>query len=575
MNENPYNNISPQNEKMFISKSEKGMSRRTLLGGLAAASALALIGKPLVDSLTTEKDDDFSTENNSTEALTEEERLLLQQKLEEIANRIKPTEQQHNIERADTVAIGKTFKQQVESGDEINLNAETRRALYEHWQHEYRKGHINYKDGIVDGLTRMAPWFSEIQEIFAKYDIPPQYVYLAIAESHFNMDAVSDKAAVGPYQIIPKTARDYNLIMTSIYDERRDPIKSAELCARHLRDSYETFGHDWRLALMDYNGGYTNTYLKEIIEDELLLKEEDIQAQKDEDGSDLVFALPENGTLGHVAIKFNTTITRLKIINDIKDADVRNLKPGAKLLIPEGRTITFDNFNKWLENSINQAISDKITQQEHIIMPGEMLGTIAKQYDVDYHEIKKLNNLTSNTIIHGKKLKIPSPNSKNRLKIILNLVSSYKENINYPEKLLAINDIIKRDNLSQTLENSKKDYREMKVPKTRLATLQKYIIQRGDIFSDIIQAYKNRYPKYTAFNPNFAELIKEQNNISDEGEIRAGQKIKLELPISKPPTLSNIAKQYKYNIEQLTQLNPAVIDKDIQLHEQMLLRVPL
>ncbi len=472
-------------------------------------------------------------------------------------------------------SIGETFKQQIQSGDTITLNENTRHAIHKYWQHEYHTGGINYKEGIVAGLERMEPWITEIKEIFTNYEIPQEYIYLAIAESHFDMDAISHKAAVGPYQIIPKTALRYGLTVTNTYDERRDPIKSAKLCAKHLRDSYENFGNDWRLALMDYNGGYTNKYIEHIIDMEEQMRPDDIEKQRDTDDNVITFNLPKEKTLGYVANKFNTSITRLKKINDIKDEDVRKLSPGTKLIIPTKREITFDAFNRWLENEINQKIENEIMHRNYTVVHGDILGTIAKANDVDYQEIKKINNLTSDNITPNQKLKLPPPNPSKRVREILKLISSYHENINYPGKFFAINDIIEQENLSQILEGTKKKYKEMKIPKMEMATLHPYTVQKGNIFSNIVQFYKDRYPKYTALHPNLAQLIKEQNNISNEGKIRAGQKIKLSLSVNKSSTLSDIAQQYNYDINQLAQLNPAILDNNIPLTEFMTLRTPL
>ncbi|MEA3323052.1 MAG: transglycosylase SLT domain-containing protein, partial [Patescibacteria group bacterium] len=280
---NTFENISPEKgapQKRHSEKSPKKFTRRTLLRAATILAAGTLAKQiPISDN----KKDNFPTD---------EELARLDEKLEKIAQENKPTQRQQNIERSDIDSIGKTFTEQLEAGNTITLNKDTRSAIYTHWRYEYRTDSINYKDGIVAGLERMQPWITEIKETFTDHGVPQEYMYLAIAESHFDMQATSHKAAVGPYQIIEDTAHDYNLRIEDNYDERRDPIKSAQLCARYLKKKFEQFGGNdmsdnedaWRLALLSYNGGFVGKYDKHIIEQdskaEIALRNDEHVVQK-------------------------------------------------------------------------------------------------------------------------------------------------------------------------------------------------------------------------------------------------------------------------------------------------------
>lgn len=100
-------------------------------------------------------------------------------------------------------------------------------------------------------------YFPIIEEAFARYGIPLELKYLAIIESMLNPTATSRVGARGMWQFMYKTARGYGLYIDSYVDERLDVEKSVDAAARYLRDAYRVFG-DWSLAISSYNCGPGN-----------------------------------------------------------------------------------------------------------------------------------------------------------------------------------------------------------------------------------------------------------------------------------------------------------------------------
>lgn len=94
---------------------------------------------------------------------------------------------------------------------------------------------------------------ARIKPIFKEMGVPPALVWIAEVESSFDPEARSPAGAVGLFQLMPATARQYGL-RTWPFDQRLRTDPSARAAARYLDHLYGLF-KDWRLALAAYNAG--------------------------------------------------------------------------------------------------------------------------------------------------------------------------------------------------------------------------------------------------------------------------------------------------------------------------------
>ena len=84
--------------------------------------------------------------------------------------------------------------------------------------------------------------------------MPEDLLYLAMIESGFQPLARSSANAIGVWQFMGPTARDYGLRIDEYVDERRDPVRATDAALDYLEVLHRRFG-SWHLAAAGYNAG--------------------------------------------------------------------------------------------------------------------------------------------------------------------------------------------------------------------------------------------------------------------------------------------------------------------------------
>lgn len=103
-------------------------------------------------------------------------------------------------------------------------------------------------------FKRANRYFPVIEPILEANGVPDDFKYLAVIESSLDPNAISTARAVGPWQFMEATAKQYGLTITPTVDERKDITKSTVAACKYLKDAYAKYG-DWLTVAASYNAG--------------------------------------------------------------------------------------------------------------------------------------------------------------------------------------------------------------------------------------------------------------------------------------------------------------------------------
>jgi hypothetical protein len=102
-------------------------------------------------------------------------------------------------------------------------------------------------------LKRANKYFPQIEKLLKDNGVPEDFKYLVLAESDLK-NAVSPSGAVGIWQLLTGTARDFGLEVNEEVDERYHFEKSTIAACKYFKAAHDLFG-SWTMAAASYNMG--------------------------------------------------------------------------------------------------------------------------------------------------------------------------------------------------------------------------------------------------------------------------------------------------------------------------------
>ena len=286
------------------------------------------------------------------------------------------------------------------------------------------------RKGFNIWLRRYVQYKDLMLPILKQYNLPEELIVVSMIESGFDPKAVSKAKAVGLWQFMYLTGKQYGLNRNWYIDERQDPIKSTHAAAKYFKDLYNEF-EDWYLVLAAYNTGPgrvnralklhdtsdywqlyslpkdTKNYIPYYLSSAIILQNPEKYGFKIPKSNPLRFdevEIEKSSDLNVLAKAADTKVSTIKKLNpELRQPATPNNGPYS-LNIPFGKKESF--YKKF--NSIPDDEKFAVQKVEHRVQKGENLTSIAAKYRVLKADLQTINNITNaNNIRIGQILKIP------------------------------------------------------------------------------------------------------------------------------------------------------------------------
>ncbi|PUA27124.1 MAG: lytic transglycosylase [Cellvibrio sp. 79] len=286
----------------------------------------------------------------------------------------------------------------------------------------------------LDRVTEQSkPYLHYVANELRENGLPLELALLPIVESAYDPFASSPSKALGIWQFVPQTGRNFGLKQNQWYDGRRDVVASTDAAVRYLKRLNTMFNGDWLLTIAAYNAGegtvrraiernrkqgkgtdfwslplsqQTQSYVPQLLAlSKIIADPEKYDLELNE--------IPNNPYFTTVNVSTPIDLAQAARMADIDPKELRNLNAGYnkwitdptgphQLLVPIADaaefTLTLDKLPK---------VAPVKTSGDYKVKSGDTLGSIAKRFGTSISALQSANNLKSAQLSVGQNLTIP------------------------------------------------------------------------------------------------------------------------------------------------------------------------
>ena len=126
------------------------------------------------------------------------------------------------------------------------------------------------------------------------------------------------------------------------------------------------------------------------------------------------YVVHRGDTLSRIAKKYGVPVDQLAEANNVTVKQY--IKPGTRLLIPSGRT-----YYTYARKIISGSASASSSSPTYVVRTGDTLYAISERFNIEQEQLKRMNNITGDSIYPGQKLVISekkNPTNSSNKKIV-------------------------------------------------------------------------------------------------------------------------------------------------------------
>lgn len=392
------NNMSENQYKTFskLEKSEYVSSINNILESESLAFEKIFLNTDLKnnnieENIRNRQEDDtnnkLSTVENELEVVVNKDNILIVDNVENIELEVNTPTIQHNF-----------------TLNELKVMSETNKNLEREFSN---KNSLSIEDLNIIGRA---------------YGIPDRLLYgVYMKESQGRNDLVSSRAAVGPFQFLKETARDFSLVQTisgKEVDLRRNPFYAADASARYIRWLFELTTpnadsnnpESFSYALAAYNAGLSR-----------VKNQNGLRIPPFKETMDYVELIVGFSNGNKYIVERGDTMEKIAEKTGIESNSISSLNNGLS-----SRTLIAGSFINVREDSPYIGISNErrevdrvasVNINSHRVSAGDTLYRLSRKYNVSVNDIMDYNNLEDHSIKVGQELIVAQNDNNSRYRI--------------------------------------------------------------------------------------------------------------------------------------------------------------